>query len=350
MKEFLCPIILNAPNIHQGGGRSLLLSLLEVLKDDADVTFVLDTRMPLPEGANLKGKVYRVKATLFSRLWFEWRLRRFVAPDTLLLCMGNLPPLFAHQGLQQVFVQNRYLIDDVSLASFPLPVRIRLMIERWWLRSRSGYVKSFIVQTPTMQRLIKNVLGVDAEVFPFAAIASDIKLDHSDKSSRYDFLYVASGEPHKNHKRLIEAWILLAEKKIFPSLCLTLDEKRFPDLCVWISAEIKQYHLNISITGECSHNEIRHLYRQSSAMIYPSLFESFGLPLIEAAIAGLPILASNSSYVTDVIRPTDQFDPVFPNSIADAVCRFSFQPASMNVDLLSASEFLQRTFNRDVDD
>jgi hypothetical protein len=64
--------LLYAPNIHQGGGKALLLPLLEALQDAADVTFVLDERMALPKGLYLTGTVFRVKATLFSRLWFEY--------------------------------------------------------------------------------------------------------------------------------------------------------------------------------------------------------------------------------------------------------------------------------------
>jgi len=341
--------LLYAPNVHQGGGRTLLLPLLEALKDDVDVTFVLDARMPLPTGVRLAGHVCRVEATLFSRLWFEWRLRSLIKPGTLLLCMGNLPPLFAHQGLQQVFVQNRYLVDDVSLKSLPLPVRVRLMVERWWLRSRSIHVKRFIVQTPTMQRLLGEKLGKGAEIIPFVA-AIDIAESEGvcDKKMHHDFLYVASGEPHKGHEILLEAWIIMAESGLFPSLCLTLDEKRFPELCTLISGAVKKHALNIFMMGECSHADVQLLYRHSSAMIYPSQFESFGLPLIEAAIAGLPVLASNASYVTDVIEPSAVFDAASAQSIASAVQSFRTKPALLNIQLLDANEFLTRTFSKEL--
>jgi len=339
--------LLYAPNIHQGGGNTLLLPLLEALKDEIDVTFVLDARMTLPKGVRLAGHVYRVKPTLFSRLCFEWQLRTVVKQDTLLLCMGNLPPLFAHQGIQQVFVQNRYLIDDVSLVSFPLSVRIRLMVERWWLKSNASYVQRFIVQTPTMQRLIGNRLGKDAEVLPFATVGGHhvAAKKKCEKRYHYDFLYVASGEPHKGHKTLIEAWVTLAERGLFPSLCLTLDANRFPELCASISADVEKHGLNITVLGECSYAEIQQLYRQSRAMIYPSLFESFGLPLIEAATVGLPVLASHASYVTDVIEPSALFDASSSQSIADAVQGFRGGPAKLKVQLFDVNEFLVRVFS-----
>jgi len=339
--------LLYAPNIHQGGGKSLLLPLLKELSDAPDVTFVLDERLCFPAGLHLVGNVYRVKATLYSRLKFEWQLRYMITQDTLLLCMGNLPPLFAHGGCQHLFIQNRYLIDDVSLRTFPLSVRIRLMLERWWLSSRASHVSRFFVQTPTMQRLMKNKLGQNAEVVPFAAIESMIDTQPASANScHYDFLYVASGEPHKNHTTLLKAWIKLAGKGFFPSLCLTLEAERFPALCAEISAEIKKHGLNISMIGECSHAEIQQLYSHSAAMIYPSLFESFGLPLIEAAMVGLPVLASNAPYVTDVIEPTAVFDFSSPQSIADAVQVFHSKPALLKVQLLDVNEFLATSFSK----
>ena len=60
----------------------------------------------------------------------------------------------------------------------------------------------------------------------------------------------------------------------------------------------------------------------SRALIYPSTLESFGLPLIEARDAGLPILASELDYVRDTVDPEESFDPHSPISVARAVKRF----------------------------
>jgi len=64
------------------------------------------------------------------------------------------------------------------------------------------------------------------------------------------------------------------------------------------------------------------LYSSSSALIYPSLFESFGLPLVEANQYGLPIIASELDYVRDVVDPEETFDPNSSKSIYRSVKRF----------------------------
>lgn len=337
--------LLYAPNIHQGGGKTLLLPLLKLLQSDGDAIFVLDSRLNLPDEMNLLGNVRRVNPTLCSRLRIERALQKIVTPDMTLLCMGSLPPFFAHQGHQKIFIQNRYLVDNVSLNSVSLVVRIRLIVERWWLKSRAKHVSVFIVQTATMKQLTKKSLGVDALVLPYAIQMEEKEKVDGGNNMQYDFLYVASGEPHKNHKLLVKAWVMLAKKSFFPSLCLTLDKKCEPDLCKWVFERITKHKLKIVLKGKCSYEDVQKLYRESRALIYPSLFESFGLPLIEAVSLGLPVLASNDSYVVDVIKPSGVFDPNSALAIASAVQNFSYHPSSLKIHLFKTDEFLSRVFS-----
>jgi glycosyltransferase involved in cell wall biosynthesis len=73
-------------------------------------------------------------------------------------------------------------------------------------------------------------------------------------------------------------------------------------------------------------------------MIFPSILESFGLPLVEASLMGLPIISSELDYVRDVCVPVQTFDPHSPVSIARAVKRFLCLPIS-TVELHTAEEF-----------
>ncbi|WP_446810857.1 glycosyltransferase [Methylomonas sp. 2BW1-5-20] len=256
-------------------------------------------------------------------------MARTVAADDIVLCFGNLPPLFKLRGRVIVFLQNRYLIDNIDLDHFPLKVRVRLFIERLWLLSKIANADQFIVQTPTMRSLLEDKTRGLAKirVLPFVADPSgfirSIKLSEEGAPVKdFSFFYVASGEPHKNHKLLIQAWCNLAEQGLFPTLFLTLDEGRFSGLCKQIEFIRRQYGLNITNLDNLSHRDILALYKTVDALIYPSTFESFGLPLIEARQAGLPILAPELDYVRDLIDPEQTFDPNSATSIARAVKQF----------------------------
>lgn len=320
---------IHATNVHNGGGKTLLLALLKATPDHLTTYALLDRRMlSQHDFVSEKLKIYTFQASIWQRLKAEWQLKRWVGPQDKVLCFGNLPPLFKLRGHTVVFVQNRYLIDNVKLNEFALKVRLRLLMERFWLTSKLANVNEFLVQTPSMQTLLerKTCDKVPARVLPFVAntegYARDLVSTGNTTRAEFDFVYVASGEPHKNHSRLIAAWCLLAQEGLFPSLCLTLDMVRFADLFQTIEVSRQQYGLKVTNMGALPHSSVLSLYPRASAAIYPSSFESFGLPLIEARQAGLPVLAGELDYVRDVLDPEQTFDPESPSSIARAVKRF----------------------------
>ncbi len=155
------------------------------------------------------------------------------------------------------------------------------------------------------------------------------------------FLYVASGEPHKNHKNLLYAWRYLAEQGIRPKLVLTVDRFVYSRLCDFIEFVKGENNLDIQNIGKLSGDKLEEVYGGSTALIYPSTMESFGLPLIEARQSGLPIIAAELDYVRDLIDPEETFNPNSPRSIARAVKRFLGIP-EREVDLIDASEFLKK--------
>jgi glycosyltransferase involved in cell wall biosynthesis len=341
-------LFVHATNVHQGGGRELLLTIASVLRCRATSVFCLDDRMPLPE--ELAGlSVRRVRPTLFQRFMAERWLAKQVRSGDKVICFGNLPPLFKLNGRATVFLQNRYLVDDVALHGFPFRTRLRLTMERWWLSVRMSNVDEFIVQTPSMMRLLETRTKVPIRVLPFVARHEEyvrtIPRKVTGADCEFEFIYVASGEPHKNHRRLIEAWCLLAEQRLFPSLKLTLDKTVFSELAGWIENKIALHRLNVENLGLLSHASVIESYGRAGALIYPSTFESFGLPLIEARQAGLPILASELDYVRDVVDPEQTFDPDSAVSIARAVRRFMGANEAV-LSLQDAAGFLDYIFDK----
>jgi glycosyltransferase involved in cell wall biosynthesis len=344
-------LFIHAINVHQGGGRALLTAILKSLPDGVTTVLSFDSRMRLPDAMRRDVEVKRVKPFVTHRFIAErWLIER-VGPSDIVLCFGNLPPLFKLRGHVVVFVQNRYLIDKADLKEFPLKVWLRLTIERLWLSSRMSHVNEFVVQTPTMKRLleIKTHGLVPTRVLPFvdapSGYARILKHSRACREASFDFVYVASGEPHKNHQRLLEAWCLLAEEGLFPSLCLTLEAVPFARLCELIEEMRQRFGVRVSNAGGLSPNDALALYKKSVAAIYPSTFESFGLPLIEARQAGIPVLASELDYVRDVLDPEQTFAPESAQSIARAVKRF-LGVAEGPLPLLDAKQFVASILNR----
>jgi glycosyltransferase involved in cell wall biosynthesis len=229
---------------------------------------------------------------------------------------------------------------------------LRLAAERFWLAARMANADEFVVQTPTMKCLLegKTQGRIPVCALPFVAAPRGYMRELASPARRpdaeFDFAYVATGEPHKNHRRLIAAWCLLADEGLFPTLCLTLNPARFGELCIEIESIKRAKGIKVVNTGELSHADALGLYEKSGALIYPSTFESFGIPLIEARQAELPILASELDYVRDVVDPEQTFDPESPRSIARAVKRF-LSRLEDELPLLDAHEFIRRIVKPD---
>ncbi len=331
-------LILHAPNVHQGGGQILLLPVLEALKPPARVH--LDARLGFEIELSGGIEVRRFQPSLAGRLGAERVLRAVAGPEDVVVCFGNLPPLFRCSARTIVLVQNRYLLQRDGLQHLPYRTRLRLQIERAWLRLcvRGSEI---VVQTPTMARAVDGALRRTSAVHPFARQGSSSRQNTQDSGAKqFDFLYVASCEPHKNHGTLLAAWQLLHSEGTAPSLGLTLPKRIPSDLRFQLSA-LEKAGAPITCLGPRPPDQMVDLYRKARALIYPSLFESFGLPLLEARDAGLPIVAAERDYVRDIVVPQETFDPVSAVSIARAVRRFCGREEDLT-KVTDAKEFLVR--------
>ncbi len=340
-------------NVRLGGGYSLLIGLLKSLPPNTQGHLLVDARVNLSLELPQALSVERVSTSLGDRLKIERKLKRLAREGDRVLCLGNLPPLFKNKAVVSVFVQNRHLVENSPQSEVSPRIRLRTYAERRWLSYFSRHADEFIVQSPTMRRLLEARIGTKRiRILPFSAtceteVARSIPRVVHDRT--YDFIYASSGEPHKNHRRLIEAWIMLAKEGHFPSLCLTIDPGDFPELCNWIRDCQLEWGLRITNPGRIPADRLRAFYSESTALIFPSLLESLGLPLIEARQANLSIVASELDYVRDLLDPEETFDPSSATSIARAAKRFLGIP-EQSLSLLSPGQFLEQAMDFQVPD
>lgn len=334
--------------MHQGGGRTLLLPFLASLPSGFVGHAFLDTRLDVPFALPKGLEVHGIRPTLRDRFLAEWRLRRLAKPADKALCFGNLPPLFKLNSKVIVLLQNRFLVSRASLRGFPMRTRARLSVERTWLSLFASHADVFLAQTPSMKLMLKSHLGRNCpiHVMPFAGdeegpVPRTIRAEPDVGITAQEFLYVATGEPHKNHRALILAWCLLAEERLFPKLCLTISAALYPELCSWIDDMARSHCLLVENLGQLPLEDVKRLYTKGRALIHPSTLESLPMPVIEARRAGLPIVAAELDHIRDVVDPEQSFQPDSPLSIARAVKRMMGVPES-DLPLLSPGDFLSR--------
>jgi len=130
------------------------------------------------------------------------------------------------------------------------------------------------------------------------------------------FIYVGNFYPHKNVERLIEAFLRI--KKPIKLILIGPDDffaKKMQKLIksFRLGKKILIYHPKIK-------SELAFFYRNAQALIHPSLSEGFGLPLLEAAYFGCPIIASNIEVFKEIMEKEYlPFDPYDSQNIAEQI-------------------------------
>lgn len=327
--------IFYAPNIYCGGGFVLLKSLLEELnQSNNSIKLILDIRAKKLIDDRVKNNlkiIFWVYPNFFSRLLAELKLLLLAKNESSVICFHNIPPILCMSKKITVFIQNRLILDKTLDSSLDSKTLLTIKFERLITFLFSGKILNYVCQTKSMKLLIEkkiskykrlaNTNTVYPRVYVLPFMASSKPLPKILPQKKWDFIFVSSGYPYKNHAKLLEAWELLALAGLFPSLAITLSSS-FSHLAFNFQKTAEAKRLKIFNLGEISNEEIGSYYLQASALIFPSQIESFGLPLIEASNLGLPILAPELDYVRDVCIPDQTFDPNSSISISRAVKRF----------------------------
>lgn len=132
--------------------------------------------------------------------------------------------------------------------------------------------------------------------------------------------YPAATWPHKNHKMLLAALKLLQDRHGFEGdLVLSgFATRSRPE----IVKEIERLGLNdrVNMLGYLPQGDIPHLYNCARIMVFPSLFEGFGIPLVEAMACGCPVACSNVTSMPEIVGDSGVlFDPRSPEDICEKV-------------------------------
>ena len=137
--------------------------------------------------------------------------------------------------------------------------------------------------------------------------------------SEYAF-YPANTWPHKNHTTLLKALHLLHVKYGKRLPCVFTGVERGGHAAFLKAAEELGLATQVHLLGYVEKREMPLLYRAASFLVFPSLFEGFGLPLLEAMASACPVLCSRVASIPEVVRDAALFfDPHNPEEITDAM-------------------------------
>lgn len=157
-------------------------------------------------------------------------------------------------------------------------------------------------------------------------------------------LYAGNIKPHKNLERLIDAFHQVRLRGHDLTLLIIGDEiSKYTTLRRAVHRY--QLHKYVRFFGFVPDQTLAILYRLAGVFVFPSLYEGFGLPPLEAMASGTPVITSNVSSLPEVVGDAAiLIDPYDAGAIADALCRVS-EDADLRADLSARGLARAREFS-----
>jgi glycosyltransferase involved in cell wall biosynthesis len=280
----------------------------------------------------------------------RYDLRRVLCRTTSVSRRSDVVPtfMFSPFGLSEGFRASEYFVLDLPTVAilYDLQHRAypqffddfeRTKRERNFQRHRAssvlGCISDFVRDT-----------AIDAGVPPEAAVRIHIMLKHrlAQSEAAYDepvleslglrpngyLLYPANFWAHKNHDQLLEAFARARRDGLRRDLKLVCTGAPGGVETVKLRAETLGVGDAFVHPGFLDSKQFSALLRGALGVVFPSLYEGFGMPVIEAMAAGRPVACSNSTSVAEVAGGAALlFDPNDPADIAQAICKLASDAA-----------------------
>lgn len=144
------------------------------------------------------------------------------------------------------------------------------------------------------------------------------------KDAKYEILFIGSDHIRKNHiNAIIAIYILNKKYKMNASLTIiTRKRKRYDELKALIDIYNNPLENKITFIEYVKLEDLLDLYQKSDLLLFPSYYEGFGLPPVEAQSMGLPVVASNVSCMPEILGEGAFYvDPYDPQDIAEGMYR-----------------------------
>jgi glycosyltransferase involved in cell wall biosynthesis len=287
------------------------------------------------------------KHPLLWKFWYDVQVPRalrkfradvFLSPDGICSLTTSVP---------QVIV-----IHDLAYLHFPgsLPA------------SQQRYYRS---QTPRFIRKASRIITVSessrrdilqhyphaegkVRVVPNAADASFIPLDWHEKEAvknRFTagveyFLYAGAIHPRKNLINLLKAFSAFKKRQKTGMKLVLAGRLAWQHEAFTEALSRYKYRHDVIMTGFLPREDLRQLMGAAYALVYPSLWEGFGLPLLEAMQSGVPVLSSNTAALRETAADAAMlFDPQDPEDIGRQLTR-------MYIDETERSRLIERGLER----
>jgi len=258
---------------------------------------------------------------------------QFVLP--FMLYKNKIDILHSIHYTTSFFAPCKQVVTFPDMTFFLFPEK-HIFIKRLFFRAMILFsvkkAKKIIAISESTKKDIQKILNVSSEKIKVVYLDVDdvfsplirgketeeIKKNYGIKN---DFiLYVGVLEPRKNVVRLIKAYNGLVEEKKIKHQLVLVGKKGWDYDEIFNVINDLNLQSKIICTGYVSEKNLNYLYNAADIFIYPSLYEGFGIPLIEAFACGVPVISSNISSIPEVVGNAGILvDPYNVRTIKEAI-------------------------------
>lgn len=234
--------------------------------------------------------------------------------------LTDIPSLYQpwdlqHRHLPEYFSKSHRMIRDSTYGAFCRQADTVVVASRWTGRDvcrAYGIEPSSVAVVPVPPPTAAYPTASPTEV---RTISSQLGLPDR-------FLYYpAQTWPHKNHVRLFEGLASLRREGIVVPLVMTGGPNRRTPEVLAVASNLGIAD-SVHFLGFVSPIQVHVIYQRATALVFPSLFEGWGLPIVEAFEAGIPVACSNATSLPDLVEDAALvFDPRDTGAIAEAIRR-----------------------------
>ncbi len=242
--------------------------------------------------------VYTRKTIPWPRFWTQGGLALQTFKDKLdvLFIPAHTLPVIRKPGLKTIVT-----VHDLGSEYLPqmhqLKQRLYLgFMQKYQLKTAN---KIIAVSNATKEDLVKKV-GIDPKKVEVIYEGYDKKLfkpDTKSNSVKQYYLFVGTVQPRKNLERIIKAVAKIGQKLVVAGAKGWMSDEIYK---LGAQNKVKFLPPQGGRVGRVADQDLPALYRGAKALLFPSLFEGFGLPILEAQACGCPVVTSNISSMPEV--------------------------------------------------
>ena len=334
-----------------GKGWYTFLMVHELLKNDSENEYILYTRNRVPGFEEYKNA--QVKAVKSKSILWHLTVAHDAKKENVDIFWA--PTSYITPNILSKSIKTIMTVHDLVAFLFPQKHNLKAtIIEKFFLkRAIKRSAKIVTVSKNTANDLQDKFKTSFSKIDTIPCAGNDIykRLNHDDLTGfakktnlpKKFFLSVGTIEPRKNYVKLIKAFAMVSER--YPEYNLVIvgkDGWQYEE----VYEEIRKNYLQkkVHILGYLSGKSLVSLYNLAEAFVFPSVYEGFGIPPLEAMMCGCPVIASYSSSIPEVVGESALLiDPASETAIASGMNKIikddELREKLINKGVLQAKKF-----------